>query len=59
MLVRRDAFDQAGGMDERFFLYWEDADLCKRLGELGWRTIYFPDAEVVHAGRPQQRARLS
>jgi len=50
MLVRRDAFDQAGGMDERFFLYWEDADLCKRLDELGWRTVYFPDAEVVHAG---------
>jgi GT2 family glycosyltransferase len=50
MLVRRDAFDQAGGMDERFFLYWEDADLCKRLDELGWSTIYFPDAEVVHAG---------
>jgi len=50
MLVRRDAFDQAGGMDERFFLYWEDADLCRRLGELGWRTIYFPDAEVVHVG---------
>ena len=50
MLVRRDAFDQAGGMDERFFLYWEDADLCRRLDELGWRTIYFPDAEVVHAG---------
>jgi len=50
MLVRRDAFEQAGGMDERFFLYWEDADLCRRLDELGWRTIYFPDAEVVHAG---------
>jgi GT2 family glycosyltransferase len=50
MLVRRDAFDQAGGMDERFFLYWEDADLCKRLDELGWHTIYLPEAEVVHAG---------
>ena len=50
MLVRRDAFDRAGGMDERFFLYWEDADLCRRLDQLGWRTIYFPDAEVVHAG---------
>jgi GT2 family glycosyltransferase len=50
MLVRRTAFEQAGGMDERFFLYWEDADLCKRLGDLGWRTIYLPEAEVVHAG---------
>ena len=50
MLVRRTAFDQAGGMDERFFLYWEDADFCKRLNDLGWRTIYLPEAEVVHAG---------
>jgi GT2 family glycosyltransferase len=50
MLVRRAAFDQAAGMDERFFLYWEDADFCKRLGELGWQTIYFPEAEVIHAG---------
>ena len=50
MLVRRAAFEQAGGMDERFFLYWEDADFCKRVGELGWTTMYFPEAEVVHLG---------
>ena len=50
MLVRRTAFDQVEGMDERFFLYWEDADLCKRIGEKGWRTVYFPGATVVHAG---------
>ena len=53
------AFEQAGGMDERFFLYWEDADLCKRLDELGWRTIYFPEARSRARRRPQQRARLS
>jgi GT2 family glycosyltransferase len=50
MLVRRAAFDAVGGMDERFFLYWEDADLCKRLAARGWRTLYFPGAEVLHAG---------
>jgi GT2 family glycosyltransferase len=50
MLVRRAAFDQVGGMDERFFLYWEDADLCRRLEHVGWRTVYFPGATVVHAG---------
>lgn len=50
MMVRRDAFDQADGMDERFFLYWEDADLCKRLKGLGWRTLYYPGAEILHAG---------
>jgi GT2 family glycosyltransferase len=50
MLVRRDAFDQVGGMDEEFFLYWEDADFCRRLGQHGWRTVYFPGASIVHAG---------
>jgi GT2 family glycosyltransferase len=50
MLVRRTAFEQVGGMDERFFLYWEDADLCRRLGGHGWQTVYFPGATIVHAG---------
>jgi GT2 family glycosyltransferase len=50
MLVRREALDQVGGMDERFFLYWEDADLCRRLTDVGWRIVYFPGATIVHAG---------
>jgi GT2 family glycosyltransferase len=50
MMIRRDAFAAVGGMDEGFFLYWEDADLCKRLAAAGWTTIYCPHAEVVHAG---------
>jgi GT2 family glycosyltransferase len=50
MLVRRTAFEQVGGMDEHFFLYWEDADLCRRLEKTGWRTVFFPGAIVVHAG---------
>jgi len=50
MLVRRGAFDQVGGMDENFFLYWEDADLCRRLQRQGWRTVYCPRASIVHAG---------
>jgi GT2 family glycosyltransferase len=50
MLVRRQALTQVGGMDERFFLYWEDADLCRRLTEVGWHIVYFPGATIVHAG---------
>ena len=50
MLIRRTAFAAADGMDERFFLYWEDADLCKRLAERGGKTVYCPGAEVVHVG---------
>lgn len=48
MLVRREAFDQVDGFDEGFFLYWEDADLCRRLREAGWRTVYQPAVAVHH-----------
>lgn len=50
MLVRRDRFDEVHGFDERYFLYWEDADLCRRLRARGYETRYVPGAEVVHVG---------
>jgi hypothetical protein len=48
MMVRRTAFESVGGMDEQFFLYWEDADLCFRLKRAGWSTIYNPVVAVTH-----------
>ena len=48
MMIRRRAFEAVGGMDERFFLYWEDADLCARLGAAGWPTVYCTQAAVTH-----------
>ncbi len=48
MVVRRKAVDDVGLMDERFFLYWEDADWCKRMRDKGWKVVYFPRASVVH-----------
>ena len=48
MMIRRAAFDAVGGMDERFFLYWEDADLCKRLRHAGLATVYHPGSSVTH-----------
>jgi N-acetylglucosaminyl-diphospho-decaprenol L-rhamnosyltransferase len=48
MLVRRKAFDQASGFDEGYWMYWEDADLCRRLRDLGWFTMFCPHAEVAH-----------
>ena len=60
MLVRRDAFLAAGGFDERFFLYWEDADLCRRLRNRGFHIRYVPGATAVHqVGRSSQTARRS
>lgn len=54
-MIRRTAFDAVGGMDERFFLYWEDADFCRRLKHAGWRTVYFPGASAVHVGACSSR----
>ena len=58
LMVRSDAFRALGGFDESFFLYWEDADFCKRLAKAGWLTAYLPTAVVMHlAGRSSRRAR--
>ncbi|MBW0018643.1 MAG: glycosyltransferase family 2 protein [Mycobacterium sp.] len=48
LLVRRSAFDQVGGFDERYFMYMEDVDLGDRLGRAGWLSVYVPSAEVLH-----------
>ena len=48
MMVRRDLFEQLGGFDERFFMYVEDTDLCKRFHDIGKQVVYLGDIEVVH-----------
>ena len=48
LLLRRSAFQEIGGFDERFFMYMEDVDLGDRLDAAGWQNIYVPSAEVVH-----------
>ena len=49
VLVRRSAFERIGGFDERYFLYWEDADLGRRLRARGFSVRYVPGAKVRHA----------
>jgi hypothetical protein len=57
LLIRRDALVAAGGgMDERFFLYGEDLDLCRRIRAGGYRILYWPHVRAVHvkgSGRPR------
>lgn len=48
MLVRRAAADDVGPMDERYWLYAEDLDWCRRFWEKGWKILYWPGVEVVH-----------
>jgi GT2 family glycosyltransferase len=50
LLCRREAFEQAGGFDERFFLYFEDIDLCFRIRKAGWKLLFVPAVEVGHEG---------
>ena len=49
MVIRRKAIEQISGFDERFFLFWEDTDLCRRIKESGWKVVYFPKAKIIHS----------
>src|SRR5438477_261869 len=56
MVVRRAAIDQVGGMDEAFFMFNEDVDWCRRMGQAGFAVTYVPAAEAVHwIGASKQR----
>lgn len=58
MLARREALARVKGFDDRYFLYWEDADLCRRLRNAGWETRYMPGATAVHeVGQSSRNAR--
>jgi hypothetical protein len=50
LLARRSAVEQAGLFDERFFLYFEDIDLCRRMRKIGFKLIFDPRVEVYHEG---------
>ena len=48
LLARKDVLDKIGGLDEKFFMYVEDVDLCYRVKKAGWKVFYFPNAKVQH-----------
>ena len=48
LLVRRDCFERIRGLDESFFLYYEDVDFCRRARIAGWSVWYEPDLRVTH-----------
>ncbi|MBI4437327.1 MAG: glycosyltransferase family 2 protein [Candidatus Omnitrophica bacterium] len=47
-LIRREVLQKVGCFDERFFLYCEDVDYCKRVKEAGYRVFYVPEAQLLH-----------
>jgi N-acetylglucosaminyl-diphospho-decaprenol L-rhamnosyltransferase len=48
MLVRREAVAGVDYLDPDFFVYYDECDLCKRLADAGWSTLYVPSARAVH-----------
>jgi N-acetylglucosaminyl-diphospho-decaprenol L-rhamnosyltransferase len=48
MTIRRQTLEEIGPMDDRFFMYFEDADLCRRAREAGWLVYYLPNIDVFH-----------
>jgi len=48
LLLRRSAFEEVGGFDPAYFMYFEDVDLGERLGRAGWSNVYVPAASITH-----------
>ena len=49
-LVRREAIDHVGVMDETYFVYGDDPDWCYRFSNAGWKVMFMPDAQIIHYG---------
>lgn len=50
VLVRREAIEQIGLMDEQFFMYAEETDWCYRFKQAGWKILFTPGTEIIHLG---------
>jgi N-acetylglucosaminyl-diphospho-decaprenol L-rhamnosyltransferase len=55
MMARRKTLAEVGAFDERYFMYWEDADLCRRLRNQGHTIRYVPSCTIVHSGGVSSR----
>jgi GT2 family glycosyltransferase len=55
LALRREALDQVGLLDERYFMYTEEVDLCYRLARGGWEVYWLPEARVLHFGGQSTR----
>jgi GT2 family glycosyltransferase len=50
IVVRRAAIEQAGMLDAKFFIYWEETEWCIRIARSGWRIVHVPQARIWHKG---------
>jgi GT2 family glycosyltransferase len=56
LMVRRQVAGEIGWLDPQFFVYSDETDFCKRLGDAGWRILYVPSARAVHHDQMAQDA---
>ena len=61
VMIKREALDAVGALDEGYFMYFEDTDYCRRLREAGWKILNWPKARVVHkrGGSSEVKARTA
>lgn len=50
LMIRKEALDTVGSLDEQMFMFFEDNDLCLRMRMSGWRVVYYPETTVTHIG---------
>lgn len=48
MLIRRKVIDSIGGLDESYFMYYEEMDFCYQAAKEGWPCVYYPNEEIIH-----------
>jgi len=59
VMVDREVFNSVEGFDPRYFMFLEDVDLCFRLKQQGWRSLYVPEATITHSGAHSTKSRMA
>jgi GT2 family glycosyltransferase len=58
LMLRREVFEQVGGMPEEYFFFLEETDWCQRIARAGWRVVHLPSAHVIHVHGATTKKRM-
>lgn len=48
MMIKKSLFNKIGGWDKRYFMYFEDLELCRQIRKLGFKIVFYPECQVIH-----------